>query len=235
MDTFDSRMLGYFDLYARRFSSPGSYRYGLGPAPHPFEPGPEFLVVVAGAPDSAPTHHAVDVRREAGGLVADPPELRVALNDTVRWHAADDRTPRYVVRGTGPTGDWSSGRLGPETVYCHLFGLPGEYRWVNPLGGALSGTAVVAYPPSFDDPQTLAAWTAALQTPATVTIRGEVATPETTETLVGQWVTFVIEDAPRPGVAITDRRLIMSLDEAGGASSDTPDAANGDREPTGES
>jgi len=219
MDTLDSRTLGYFDLYIRRFTSPGEHPYALGAAAlDPFSAEFPFTVLVGDAASAAPVQHDVDVHREAGGLRADPAEVRCAPGDTVRWHSVDARTPRYVVRGTGPSGRWGSGRLESGTVYSHLFGLPGEYRWLDPLGNALSGTVEVAYPPPSEDPADFAAWRDAIRTISLVTIRGDSATPTATKVLVGQWVVFGVEEAPGGGMAIADHRLVAPSAEAADAS-----------------
>jgi len=208
MDTIDSRTLGYFDCYFRRFPSPGRVRYTLGPAgPHPAGEGP-FTITVGERAARDPVQHDVTVRAAGGALQADPAELEVAPGDHVMWHAESDRTPRFSVCGSGPRGAWSSARLEDDSLLSHTFGVPGEYRLLDAAGRRLLAVLQVRNPPAAKDPCGGGEWHAAISSAAVVALDGVSFDTQRAELVVGQAAVFVVEEAQETGLTLVDERLL---------------------------
>ncbi|HYH78250.1 MAG TPA: hypothetical protein VEX86_00585 [Longimicrobium sp.] len=205
MDTLDSRALGYFDCYFRQFPEVGTVRYSLAAAElHPSPEEAPFTVEVAGRPGRAPVQHDVTVRvGKDGRLEPDREELAVAPGDHVMFHAANARTPRYSVRGSGPGGAWSSGELENDSLFSHTFGLPGEYRLTDANSGRLVAALVVSNPPLADAGAGLAVRDAAI-----ISIQGGDFKTQRAEMVVGQTAVFVVNDVREPGITITDHALL---------------------------
>lgn len=209
MDTFDSRTLGYTDCYARAFPSAGRIQYSLSfGGPHPDPADATLVILVGDKPRGQPTQHDVTVRCKEGRLVADPARIEIASGDVVLWHAIDSTTPRFTVRGVDPESAWSNSALSGWSLFSHVFGLPGEFHWVDAIGGKLSGSVVVASPRAAKDPSDHRDWMNTLKSGAFVSIDGHSVTPQTVEIVVGQVVLFAVSNVPAPGLTITDRRLL---------------------------
>jgi plastocyanin len=81
----------YLNCFAQRFGRAGSYRYRLVSAgTSGLDRDKSFSIEVKeGIPRDKGEQHDVSVRLEGRELVADPPDLSIAVGDLVLWAATD--------------------------------------------------------------------------------------------------------------------------------------------------
>jgi plastocyanin len=204
---FDSRRMTYLNCFAQRFAKPGSYRYRIASAgTSALDRDKSFSIEVKeGNARDQGEQHDVRVRLEGRELVADPPDLSIAVGDLVLWAATDSSIAGYAIVGDGRGLTFSSARLASETIFTHAFGSPGVYDWVDAHGGKAGGTVEVVSPSDRPRERDQDAWLAALGRPTVITIKDEVADPRRVEILTGQTVAWVIEQAK--GMTITESSL----------------------------
>ncbi len=209
MNSLDSRVIGYGDCFAKKFSFPGTARYLLVAAAGvdlPLE-GDTFNIRVkkcAGKPGKG-NQHTLAVRREGTRLTIDQPQLEIEEADTVLWHGADATVPGFAVRGECGDREFDSSCLDEEMIYTHAFGVPGEYRWADAHGSNISGVISVRSPQTTGK-KAQREWLKGLSSGTLIHIRGDKADPERVQLLTGQTVFWAVEKAP--GISITDTRLL---------------------------
>jgi len=208
MTALDSRFIGLGSCFAHRFSTAGTFRYGLSVLPPSLAPQaeqePALAVTVTERREERQRKHYVRVSMTAAGLSASPAHAHLSAGDIVIWAA--DKTVRFGFRVRGMIGDdvLDSGALHTESIYTHAFGLAGSYEWTDANGSGLSGRVTVTMP---DASLTHEARLEHLQKGTLVHVTGTQAEPASIEIIVGQTVVWAVEDAP--GVTITDRTLLQ--------------------------
>ena len=105
----------------------------------------------------------------------------------------------------GGEKSFASDRMAKECVFTQVFGIPGEYRWVDANGSGLSGTITVIAPPIRDEAG-FERWRRHTGEGVLVMIDGADAKPADVQVLVGQTLFFAVNNAP--GITITDARLV---------------------------
>jgi plastocyanin len=210
MHDLDSRFLGPFDCFGQRFMKAGRYPYriaraGLTGVADDFP----YLVQVAEAPaERRMVQHLALVRAEGQTLAVDQKELHVQVGDLVLWHGPRLARPFAV---EGAKAFFNSTRLSAEAGYSHVFGVPGEYHWVDAHGSRLRGRVVVA-PVCATTEAHRRQWVDQARQGSLVMITGDRAEPEELHIVAGQTVYFALTKTP--GVSITDARLVTG--DAGG-------------------
>ena len=215
MNSLDSRVIGYGDCFAKKFSYAGKVRYLLVAAGVELPvAGDTFTILVKKRSDlvkkrsddtSEGRQHILAVGREGAQLIVDRPQLEVEEGDTVLWHGADASVPGFAVRGRHGRSEFDSSCLNDEAIYTHAFGVPGEYRWVDAYGSNVSGVIIVSAPGKTGK-KARREWLKELSKGTLIHIRGEKADPERVDLVTGQTVFWAVENAP--GISITDTRLL---------------------------
>lgn len=210
MNTLDSRLIRLGNCFAHRFSAPGTFVYALSPiassiAAHHDEP-PARAVVVTAEAGADQRQHYIKVSMVGRELTAKPAELRVTAGDLVVWSADRSVTFGFRVRGMIEDELIDSASLHTESIFTHVFGLPGRYEWADANGSGLRGHVRVAKP---DTAAGHEEWLGRLQQGTLVQVQGERVEPETVDIVVGQTVVWAVKDAP--GVTITDTSLIAAV------------------------
>ena len=210
MDSLDSRLLHYTDSFVKRFATPGhvEYRLALSGATMLSVERDSFTIDVnrrRQQRDKPGIQHNVVVRWKERKLVADPPHVEIEAGDMVLWNAPAAATPGYAVHGQMKNERFDSTALSDAMIYSHAFGLLGDYRWVDALGGKLSGLVQVRM---LDNEKVITdeKWQEVLHTGAVIQIRGGKAKPQEIKIFVGQTVFWIVEQAD--GISITDARLL---------------------------
>lgn len=209
MDTLDSRSLRYLDCYIKRFSKPDQINYHVTTAAGVCLPLDEesFTIIVNGCIEREEgNQYDVIVRREGQKLVADPAYLEIESGDVVLWHAANSSVPGFIVVGKGECSKLDSSALTEKSVYTHVFGMPGEYKWMDANHGTVSGVVEV-YSPNPNEKQDCQDKVSALTDGIIITICEDKVVPERVQVLVGQTVFWAIERAS--GISITDVGLVV--------------------------
>jgi plastocyanin len=207
MNTLDSRHLRLGDCFAQKFTTKGKIQYFLSSGSAKAGDG-NLIEVIQKTGTGDPKLYTVVVKRGGAGLVADPDNLKIEVGDNVLWHTGDATVTGFAVDGTGPGFTFSSGALRNEAVFTHAFGIAGNYEWIDPLHGQLSGVvevqAVVArteaerkrwYETLKKDPKPSEAFQ----------IKNGKVSPAKLQVMVGQTVFWKVWDGN--GMAIVDKRL----------------------------
>ena len=207
MDTLDSRILSYVDCFARRFTKPGSVRYGITSASVRCDLHDEDAFVIdvkeRREPGGKGPQHDVTVRIKAGRYTVDPAKLSIQAGDVVMWHGANSAVPGFIVQGLAGDQRFSSASLDSESLFTHAFGVPGTYDWSD-MGKSDIGGRIVVKDLDTRSKEDCEKWMRAISQGALVTIKGK-AEPQQVEIVTGQTVFFAVVDAP--GITITDQRL----------------------------
>lgn len=207
MDTLDSRALSYIDCFARRFTKPGSVRYGITSASVRCDLHDEDAFVIEVGEQREPggkgKQHDVTVRMKGGRFTVEPAKLSIQAGDVVMWHGANSAVPGFIVQGLAGDQRFSSASLDAESLFTHAFGVPGTYDWGD-MGQSDIGGRVVVKDLDTKSKKDCEKWMRALSQGALVTIKGK-AEPQQVEIVTGQTVFFAVVDAP--GITITDQRL----------------------------
>lgn len=208
MHALDSRYLNLTNYFAHRFTTAGTFSYGLSPLPsflvEPDSAEDELSIVVRPERGAGQQQHDIVVSRGNDGVTARPGRLEIALGDVVGWSTDGTMTTGFAVRGRIGDMTVDSSAMTDESIFTHAFGSPGEYRWADAHGSTLYGTVQVVRPEPGDKRH--AGWTAELGRGTLVHVTGERAEPETVEILVGQTVFWAVQKAP--GISITDVTLL---------------------------
>jgi plastocyanin len=205
MTNLDSRSLTYVDTLGRRFAEPGQVRYRIVSAAVVCQPARDELpFTIDVTPEKGGEQHDVTVRLESGGLVADPPQLKIANGDVVLWHSFSS-TPGYAVQGGSKAESFDSSSFTAGMLYTHAFGVPGDYEWVDAIKQSVSGVVEVT---SLDpnDREQCGEWMEALEHGTLVTIDGKRSDPPKVSIVAGQTIFFAVTAAE--GISITDSRLV---------------------------
>lgn len=210
MDILDSRALRYTNCYIQKFSTPDTIHYYL--APHAnmclaLDEESAFTIDVAEQPPGAQREgqqHTVTISRKGNQLVAEPAHLKIQAGDAVLWCTSDSTIQSWAVEGEGKETSFSSAALTVEAVYTHVFGTPGEYKWVDANGGRVSGAVRVQAVDS-EDREQCREWRKALEQGTVVLIEGDRVEPQDFEIMVGQTVFWAVQKAE--GISITDVRF----------------------------
>jgi plastocyanin len=207
MNVLDSRFLRLGDCFARRFSTPGTVKYGLTVAAGIPLPAPEhnYTVTIRPKGSNKATQHNVIVRARNSRLSAEPENIEIEAGDAVLWHTPDPGTPGFVVTCVQSEQKFSSSALHGDALYSHAFGVPGSYEWVDANGGLVKGEIVVSNPES-GRAEHHEKWLKALSKGLSIRIAGTKVEPQKLEVIVGQTVFWIVEKAD--GISITDARLI---------------------------
>lgn len=202
-NNLDSRALGRADCYGQRFMKAGDYPYNVVPAHGRLISTDRPFVVRArqGAAKSVMKQHNVQVTVDRGKLVVSKHDLTIDVGDLVLWNCAGEH-PAAVV---GDHDFFASHRLLNECGFSHAFGSPGDYRWVDAYGSAVSGIVRVRDPAVKTEPD-LKRWLQTLSEGKVVMIADNTAQPAEVEIVTGQTVFFTVVKGP--GISITDARLL---------------------------
>lgn len=104
---------------------------------------------------------------DVGGTRFAPAEIRVEVDDTVRWVVREDE---HTV--TSDDGLFDSGRAGPGSIYVARFHNPGRYAYFCSIHGARGGEGMSGLVVVVGDAATPAEVTTTTQAPTTTTTTG---------------------------------------------------------------
>jgi plastocyanin len=180
-----------------------------------------FSVDVVDDGNQTPTQHFVKVFFSDGALQAEPPRLKISVNDTVSWSAVDRQVPPFRVSSVDDSPlQWDSASLETRAVFSHAFGVPGTYRWADANRGSVEGTVIVQDPQisSADDLRAYKRQLSSLRQvgrregpaqDAIFTIDANSSEPASVSILTGQTVLWVVMNTE--GVSIAEREAEGSL------------------------
>jgi plastocyanin len=207
MNTLDSRYLRLGDCFAQKFTAKGQIHYFLSSGSA--RVGQGYLIeVVQKSGSGDPKLYTVIVKRGDDGLFADPDNLKIEVGDNVLWYTGDGSVAGFAVDGTGTSFAFSSGALRNEAVYTHAFGVEGDYDWVDPLHGKVSGVVEVQAVVTRNEDERKRWYDRLKKDPKPTEafqIKSGKVTPAKLQVVVGQTVFWKVWDGN--GVAIVDKRL----------------------------
>jgi len=214
MHTLDSRSLRLGDCFGQKFPIAGQFRYFVGPAGLVPSAGNRteggFLIdVLPAVKGTNPQQYNVAVTLTNGALTVSPEKLEIHVGEGVLWHTTDPAVAGFQVAGAGPDFRFSSASIQNDSVFTHVFGVPGCYEWMDPNGSGIGGKIEVESlaAKSSDDRDR---WFETLKKPGAIKIKGKSSSPASVKIVVGQTVFWSITDSP--GVAITDKRLVRVIE-----------------------
>jgi len=211
MITLDSRSLRFGDCYVQTFPTAGEIRYvvtvpGAFVSPSTSRCGAHIISVKEGSSKSAkPQQHTVLVRKDGPSLVPEPSDLEINVGDMVLWHTQDQSVMGFAVVGEESKFHLNSMAFTDGAFYTHVFGIPGQVKWIDANGGRLGGVVEVKNP-IVTDAESHATWLKTLAKPKSFEISGNRVRPEQLSIQMGQTVVWKIEKAA--GISITDVRLV---------------------------
>lgn len=219
MDRVNSLRLGKYDVYGRRFDTPGTYGYcitTLGAEPGCGTASADFELIVEGPDESRRgrkgQQHNVQVLYDAGSrrYRVEPDRLIISTGDVVLWHKPDQAGVEYAIIGKGEKEAFDSRRLDRYTVYMHTFRQPGTYHYENTLGEGRGQSGVVNVAPAGKDRD---AWCERVTKPPVITYAKGRFSPQKVEAVqLGTvvWsieddagISVVVEPTRRPGKTVT--------------------------------
>lgn len=214
MQTLDSRNLGTLNCYAQKITGSGELMIEAGRASTGFlAPTPERAVKkkVKALPANrrrerkGGKQHVVPLKFQDNEFSLDMDRIEVQEGDTILFHVAERKLPRFAVRGTIGDVSFSSTELKDQAVFTHAFGLPGRYEWTDANGSGVGGVINVRNEPGEGKKGAERAMKR-MSEGALVHIVGKKVEPRELTISTGQTVFFAVEQTD--GITITDVTLL---------------------------
>lgn len=209
----DSRLLGYGECYAMKFTDSGKAIYrvqALGG--QSFSSNEDFFsidIMESKRKKGNEQQHTVTIKRKGNQLYAEPEHITINENDIVLWHTDDASINTFSISSDDSCKiHFDSAKINNYSVYSHAFGSEGDYHWTDAYGSKISGSIKVVSPKCTNQSDQKK-WLKSLSKENLITINGNKVSPQKLKIMTGQTVVWAIEKTS--GISITDLRLLENF------------------------